>query len=69
MLAVSSEYRGLGFGHNLVDAAIQTSKALNLMHITVNTQDYQAPDFFKALVLSSLGNSQIRHLLVQQNTI
>ena len=24
LLAVSSEYRGLGFGHNLVDVAIQT---------------------------------------------
>ncbi|WP_270321700.1 GNAT family N-acetyltransferase [Weissella confusa] len=49
LLAVSSEYRGLGIGHNLVDVAIQTSKALNLMHITVNTQDYQAPDFYQSI--------------------
>ena len=49
LLAVSSEYRGLGIGHNLVDAAIKTSKALNLMHITINTQDYQAPDFYQSL--------------------
>ena len=49
LLAVSSEYRGLGIGHNLVDVAIQTSKALNLMHITVNTQDYQAPDFYQII--------------------
>ena len=49
LLAVSSVYRGLGFGHNLVDVAIQTSKALNLMHITVNTQDYQAPDFYQSI--------------------
>ena len=49
LLAVSSEYRGLGIGHNLVDAAIKTSKALNLMHITINTQDYQAPDFYQSI--------------------
>lgn len=33
LLAVSSEYRGHGIGHNLVDATIKTSKSLNLLHI------------------------------------
>ena len=55
LLAVSSEYRGHGIGHNLVDAAIKTSKSLNLLHITVNTQDYQAPDFYQSFGFSIFG--------------
>lgn len=55
LLAVSPEYRGHGIGHNLVDAAIKTSKSLNLLHITVNTQDYQAPDFYQSFGFNIFG--------------
>lgn len=55
LLAVSSEYRGHGISHNLVDAAIKTSKSLNLRHITVNTQDYQAPEFYQRIGFSVFG--------------
>ena len=55
LLAVSADHRNHGIGHDLVDAAIKASKSLNLLHITVNTQDYQAPEFYQSFGFSIFG--------------
>lgn len=54
-LAVSEEYKNKGLGKQLVLAAIEEAKARNCDYVSLNTFNFQAPEFYEKLGFEKIG--------------
>ncbi|GHV97460.1 N-acetyltransferase [Lactobacillus nasalidis] len=58
-LCVAEEYRGQGYGKQLLEQVEKEASAKQIKRIILNTYSFQAPDFYKKWAISSFSKSHL----------